>query len=247
MKYVFANWKMYCGPKQSNLLAQELAGFVVPDTVRATIFPTALSCESVHTILHDSSWQVGAQNVAWVPDGAYTGAVSAQFFYELGARYALIGHSERRHIFHETDPDVRKKLEACLSAGLTPVLCLGETAEDKEAGRRQYRLKKQLLVALENLSRNGNEILFAYEPVWAITHSGSGEACTPADVVDVHGWLTTELREYGFTNPSILYGGSVTPDNVMNYASLPDVAGVLVGSASTRSASLLSIINAFRS
>lgn len=245
MNYVFANWKMYLGPEQSIALAQALSSVAIPTDVTAAIFPTALSFQTVKYNLNQSAWQLGAQNVAWTPEGAYTGAVSAEFFKAAGAQYALVGHSERRHIFNETDSDARKKMEACIKAGLTPVLCVGETAEDKAGGKRQYRLKKQLLTALENLNRNGSEILIAYEPVWAITGSGEGEVCTPSDVADVHGWIVEEVKQFGLVNPPILYGGSVKPENVAAFAALPEVAGVLVGSASIHPESLTAILRTF--
>lgn len=247
MKYVFANWKMYCGPDKSTALAAELARVKIPEQVTAAIFPTSLSFQSVKTLLVDTPWQLGAQNIAWTPEGAYTGAVSAEFFRSAGAEYALVGHSERRHIFNETDPDTHKKMEACLKAGVTPVLCVGETAEDKEANKRQYRLKKQLMVALENLNLNGSRIIIAYEPVWAIHSSGTGESCTPSDVADVLGWIADEVKQYNVTNPILLYGGSVTKDNAKDYYALSEVQGVLVGSASTHADDLSAILSVFGS
>lgn len=230
MKYLFGNWKLYLGHTESVTLAQGIAKLSVPSEVQVAVFPPAVSIPSVAWALQGTSVALGAQHCDWAPQGAYTGAVSAAILKEVGCRYALIGHSERRHIFGETDAMVRKELEVCLEAGITPVLCIGETKEDKENEKREYRLKKQLFTALSEVNLNGGKIMIAYEPVWAI---GSGEPCLPADVDDVHGWIQLEVKQYGLTDIPVLYGGSVTPLNVVSYGTLPTVAGVLVGSAST--------------
>ena len=242
MKYFVANWKMYLGPEKSRALALQYAALPLPESVTGIICPTALSFQEVSRMVVDTKWQLSAQNIAWTPEGAYTGAVSAQFFHEVGARYVLIGHSERRYIFGETDHDVRKKIEAAVSTGLKPILCIGETAEDLAAGKRQYRLKKQLFSALDNLP-NANETIIAYEPVWAIKGSGEGTACLPADVADVHGWVTDEVKQYGLNNPIILYGGSVNAGNCAAYLDLSNVHGILVGTASLHQPEVKSMVS----
>lgn len=242
MKYVFANWKMYLDVPASVELAQTLAAEdlgALSDTTIA-VFPTALAFMDVARAI-GSTVALGAQNCAWAPAGAYTGAISAHLFKSVGCTYALVGHSERRHIFGETDTAVRKKMEAVLDAGLIPVLCIGETKEEKDTGKREYRLKKQLHTALQDLDAGGKEFLIAYEPVWAI---GTGDACNPADADDVHGWIRNELRRYTDRSAPILYGGSVDAGNVAGYMAREMIDGVLVGSASTKSASFLSLIRA---
>ena len=150
MKYLFANWKMYLTVEESIALAKEAAKQEFPtETMTVALFPTALAFAQVRYFCASSPIKLGAQNCGWTPRGAYTGAISAELFAEAGAVFALVGHSERRHIFGETDSDVRKKIEACLAADLGPVVCVGETKEEKENSKREYRLKKQLMKALK--------------------------------------------------------------------------------------------------
>ena len=181
--------------------------------------------------VENTEFAVGAQDVAWVDKGAYTGAVSAQMFADVGCNYALVGHSERRHIFGETNDDVRKKIEACLTANLIPVVCIGETEVDLQENKRDYRLKKQLLKAFENLELNGGKVVVAYEPVWAI---GTGKACNPVDAESIHSWIKLELKQYFDHEIPVLYGGSVNAQNVVSYVEQEDIDGVLVGGASTK-------------
>ncbi|MEK7643684.1 MAG: triose-phosphate isomerase [Patescibacteria group bacterium] len=241
--YLFANWKMYLNAAESENLARALSVLPIPAGVDLAVFPNALAYRAVSDILASSRVELGAQNVAWTPQGAYTGATSALMFKEAGATYALVGHSERRHIFGENDDVVRKKIEACSRDGITSVLCVGETNEDRQNDKRQYRLKKQLMVALEGLKFTENNLIIAYEPVWAI---GTGEPCLPTDVEDVAGWIRLELASYGPSNVSVLYGGSVNSENISSFVSLPSVGGVLVGSAGTGIAGLKSMLDAIR-
>lgn len=245
MKYIFGNWKMYLDVEESHALAQEIAGLNIPDQVEAAVFPNTLVFAQVQEVLKKSDISVGAQNLNWVPQGAYTGATSAHLFAQARAEYALVGHSERRHLFGENNDDVRKKLEACLDAEITPVLCVGETAEDLDDGKREYRLKKQLQKALEGLDLSGDrEMLIAYEPVWAIAGSGEGRACSPEDCAEVFLWLKEEIRQYTDATIPLLYGGSVKPDTVLSYLSLEAVDGVLTGTASTEATSFTAMIEA---
>lgn len=241
--YLFANWKMYLNVEQSEQLARELGSLPIPNGVDMAVFPNTLAYKSVKEILASGGIQTGAQNVAWVPQGAYTGATSALMFKEEGATYALIGHSERRYIFGENDNDVRKKLEACLQVGIIPVLCIGETEEDQQNDKRQYRLKKQLMASLEGLNVPDNKLIIAYEPVWAI---GTGKPCLPADVEDVAGWIQLEIAEYGLKNVPILYGGSVNEENVSSFVAEPSVSGVLVGMASANIKNLQAMLKAIQ-
>lgn len=239
MKYLFCNWKMYVGLEESRALAAELAGMPFDKSAMAVaVFPTALSFSSVRGELNGSEVKMGAQNVAWTPSGAYTGALSAVLFAEAGAEYALVGHSERRHVFGETETAVHNKLVACLDAGLIPVLCIGETREDREEDKRSYRLQKQLKTALEGVDIQG-PCMVSYEPVWAI---GTGDACLPSDAEDVIGFIKMELRLYTQTDIPVLYGGSVNPGNVANYMHCQSIAGVLVGGASAKADSLAALV-----
>ena len=233
---------MYLDFDESNILINGLLQEKFDsEKVGLAVFPSTLALREVTMSAKDTEFAVGAQNVAWVPKGAYTGAVSAQMFSDVGCHYALVGHSERRHVFGETNDDVRKKIEACLETNLIPVVCIGETEDDLEAGKREYRLKKQLMKAFENLELNGGKVVVAYEPVWAI---GTGKACDPATPQEVHAFLKTELKQYFDADITVLYGGSVKAENVVSYVALGAIDGVLVGGASARLDSFTELIRA---
>lgn len=224
---------MYLDNEESIALASKIAEEEYDtNALRVAIFPTMLSLSAVVDLVTDTEIAVGAQHVAWSPAGAYTGAVSATFVHAAGASYTLVGHSERRHVFGETNADVRQRLEAAIEAGLTPILCVGETQQDLDEGKRKYRLQRQLQKALEGLKLGEQGLFVAYEPVWAISKGGNGVPCTPEDAADVHQWLAVEIASYGFTDVPLLYGGSVNAQNVVSYLELEGVDGVLVGSAS---------------
>lgn len=244
MKYLYANWKMYLNAAESIELAEGIKKIPSVLGYQMIVFPSALAFTAVYGVLKDSDIKIGAQNVAWVPKGAYTGAVSALLFKEAGASHALVGHSERRHIFGERSEAVRKKAEACIDAELIPVICIGETQEDKEEDKRMYRLKKQLKTSCEGLPESEKGYMVAYEPVWAV---GTGNPCSPADAEDVIGWIKLELKNYTQKDVPVMYGGSVTPDNVCSYCSLESVDGVLVGSATAKLESFKAMMEELRS
>ncbi len=240
--FVFANWKMYLDFDESCMLASRLREHVHTTDKTIAVFPTDIALKEIDHIFEGSPLRLGAQNASWVPRGAYTGAVSPHMLKDIGVEYILLGHSERRHIFGENDTDIRKKIDACLDAGVTPVVCIGETKEEKETGKREYRLKKQIMKVFENLSLADEQtLIIAYEPVWAI---GTGDACLPADADDVMSFITAEIRTYTNKEIPLLYGGSVTPENVLPYVSLETVQGVLVGSASTTFESFTGLLTA---
>ena len=177
---------------------------------------------------------LGIQNIHWEPKGAFTGEHSAGMALAAGARFALVGHSERRHVFGETDPQVERKVAAAIREGLAPVVCVGETLDERRDSRVQEVIVRQLDAALLGVPEDVKKsILIAYEPVWAI---GTGETATVDDVADAHGILRRRLREVrgdGFAQEvAILYGGSVRPGNAGELLAITDVDGVLVGGAS---------------
>ena len=244
MKYIFGNWKMYLNSDESIAFAEKLKKEKLKNkNMEIALFPTALAIVGVQKVLQKSGVYFGAQNCAWAPKGAYTGAISALMFKEAGCKYALVGHSERRHVFGESNEDIRKKLEAVIDAGLIPVLCIGETKEDKDTDKTSYRLKKQLMEALQGLNINGNRIIIAYEPVWAI---GTGVPCLSADADDIHGFIKQELKKYIKENAAVLYGGSVNAENVCSYTKLETVDGVLVGGVSVKIDAFIPLIKAVR-
>jgi triosephosphate isomerase (TIM) len=235
MKFVFGNWKMYLDFDESLVLANQLATESYnSNKVEVAVFPNYLAITDVEMSLRDTSIRIGAQNCAWVPKGAYTGAISAEMLRSANCDYVLVGHSERRYVFGETDSDVRKKLEAVLDVGLTPVLCVGETKKDREEGKTEYRLKKQLMKALDGINLYSNGLIIAYEPVWAISNAGVGEPCDPEDANEAHELIDLEIKQYLDIDVPLLYGGSVTANNVLSYLAHDSVDGVLVGSAARK-------------
>ena len=241
--YLFANWKMYLDLAESVNLAtalkKEEAGFA--DKVKMVLFPSALAMNEVAKVMRGAVTAVGAQNVHWVDKGGYTGEVSAPMCAAAGSQYALVGHSERRHLFHETNHEVRQKIEAVLGAGLTPVLCAGEKTEERDAGKTLEAVEIQLRAAFDGLTwPAGRELIVAYEPVWAI---GTGNACDPAEAEKAHKYINDLMGELmpGII-PVLLYGGSVRPNNVADYLRQEHVQGVLVGGASAKLESWVEIV-----
>jgi triosephosphate isomerase len=228
-----ANWKMNIGPADARaFVARFRDGFVPRSGRRYWFFPSAVSLEATATAFGGESTAVavGAQDVHWEPKGAFTGATSVPLARAAGATLALIGHSERRHVFGETDADTARKVQAVLGGGLTPLLCVGEKLEERESGRTEAVVLRQLRAALERIPpAELARVVVAYEPVWAI---GTGKNATPEDAAAVHRSIRAAARELGHPDPSILYGGSVSAANVADLLAQPELDGVLVGGAS---------------
>jgi triosephosphate isomerase len=183
---------------------------------------------------------VGAQNVHPRPSGAFTGEVAAPMLADCGAKLCLVGHSERRQFYQETDALAREKLAALWQASILPVLCVGETLAEREAGRQQAVVQAQLAGALEGTSVPPARLMVAYEPVWAI---GTGKTASPEQAQEMHAFIRSWLKGkvHGPEVP-LLYGGSVTPDNAASLLAQPEINGALVGGASLKAASLLAIL-----
>jgi len=230
------NWKMHQTPAETRRFFTEFLP-LLPDDLKGTVifFPPALSfSEAVEATSDGSRVHLGVQNVHWEMQGAFTGENSVGMAREAGARVVLIGHSERRHLFGETDEETLRKVQATQSADLTPVLCVGETLEQREAGRAIEVVREQLSAVFQALSADqAQQLLIAYEPVWAI---GTGKTASPADAQEMHSsirsWLSERIGSAGAAQIPILYGGSVKPENAAELLSTPDVDGVLVGGAS---------------
>lgn len=244
-KYLFANWKMYLDHAESRVLAQYLAEISASwssDQIAMAVFPSALAFAAVADVLKDTPVTVGAQNVHWVEKGGYTGEVSAHMYSALGARYALVGHSERRHLCHETNHEVRQKVEAVLSVGMVPVICVGETQKEHEENQAVESIEAQIRSAFHNITWPENrEMVVAYEPVWAV---GTGLACDPVEAEKMHELIKKQVVALTGITPVILYGGSVRPENVADYLRNPNIDGVLVGGASANAHSWKEIIDA---
>ena len=247
--YLFANWKMYLDYDESNILANAIA--VTPlfakggaKSVKMAIFPSALALYPVGQVLQDVGISVGAQNTQWIAKGAYTGEVSAEMYKLAGCEYALVGHSERRHLFHETNQEVRQKVEAILSAGLTPVICVGETEQERKDNKTEAVIEVQIKTALQKLDwPKDRELIVAYEPVWAI---GTGKNCDHLEAQRMHELIKKQVVALTGISPVVLYGGSVKPENVAGYLKSQGINGVLVGGASANLESWMKMVDAAR-
>jgi triosephosphate isomerase len=226
---IAGNWKMYKGPAETaefclGLRAQELDG------VEVVVCPPFVSLAVAVQLLAGTEIAVAAQNVHWEDEGAYTGEVSASMLREVGVYGAIIGHSERRQSFGDTDETVGKRVHAALQAGLFVIACIGETEDERERGETEDVLRRQLSV----LEPDDNLVL-AYEPVWAI---GTGKTATPDMAQEAHAFVKSQL------DAPVLYGGSVKPDNAAELLGQPDVDGALVGGASLELESFTAICRA---
>lgn len=244
MKILAANWKMYKTRTEAQVWVKRVFEKYKPKKIKIVVFPSAPLldfCSS--SVKNKKLFLVGAQNISWEKEGALTGEISALQVKDCGADYVLIGHSERRYLFNEGSETVRKKIHQALVCGLQVVLCLGETEEIRQQGGTEIVLEKQLRGALEGIGAVAkgweNRLMIAYEPVWAI---GTGRVAQPEDIQKAHRWIATLLKEH-FENqkPSILYGGSVNPDNIKELAGISEVGGFLVGGASLDPKKFLSL------
>lgn len=238
-----ANWKMHLGPDAArSFLDQFLASYHTQSGRRVWFFPPAVSLPAVaQRIAGRDDLAAGAQDVHWEPKGAFTGAVSVPLAAEAGARASLIGHSERRHVFGETDAETAKKVRAVLGGGLVPVLCVGETLAQREAGETLAVVQRQLVAALDGLERDAlRRVVIAYEPVWAI---GTGKNATPGDAAQVHADIRAWLKGHGAESPAILYGGSVNLKNIAELLAERELDGVLVGGASLDPGTWLQLVS----
>jgi len=228
-------------PEARQFAARFLVGFTPRSGCHYWFFPTAVALEATAAgFASQAAIAVGAQDIHWEPKGAFTGATSAALARAAGATLALVGHSERRHVFGETDRDTAKKVRAALDGGLRPLLCVGELLSEREAGSTETVVVRQLRAAVDGLGpAELAEVVLAYEPVWAI---GTGRNATPADAAQVHRVLRAELRSRGHSGPLILYGGSVNPGNAGSLLAESEVDGVLVGGASLDPDSWLKIV-----
>jgi triosephosphate isomerase len=232
---IAGNWKMHHGPAATRRFFGEFSPRLSDPEATILIFPPAISLPAAAESRGGRpEVSLGIQNIHWEPKGAFTGEHSAAMALAAGARFALVGHSERRHVFGETDAQVERKVAAAIGEGLVPVVCVGETLDERREARVEEVIVRQLDAALLGVPENAKKsVLVAYEPVWAI---GTGETATVDDVAEAHGILRRRLKEVrgdGFAQEvAILYGGSVNPENAADLLSVADVDGVLVGGAS---------------
>ncbi len=243
---IFAgNWKMYKDYKSAMALTEELVKGIQPKKGREyVVFPPSPYLRDV-SLLCGEEISTGSQNFYFEKEGAFTGEVSPLMVKDCGCRYALIGHSERRHVFHESDEDINKKIRAAFEAGLEPMVCLGELLDERENGSTEKVLERQIQGAFKGIDRAFmDKVVIAYEPVWAI---GTGKVATPEMAEEAHLIIRGKLKAFFDSEISelipLLYGGSVKPDNIAGLYAKDNIDGVLVGGASLDKESFLAIIN----
>jgi len=234
-KLIAANWKMYKTPETTLSFFKEFLPLVA-DHARDEIVvcPPFVDLQTAIAAAAGSNVFVGAQNLHWEKEGAFTGEISAPMLNAIGATHVIIGHSERRQYFNETDDTVNRKLELALESGLTPIVCVGEVLEEREAGLTEDVLRRQCMRAFNGISaRKAAKLVIAYEPVWAI---GTGKTATPKMASDAHAEIRREAaKAFGedfAANLRILYGGSVKPENCPSLMCDEEIDGALVGGAS---------------
>ncbi|ATB26905.1 triose-phosphate isomerase [Melittangium boletus] len=246
-KLIAGNWKMNKTVSEGLALVRELKGLVASlpgERVEVAVAPTFVSLHAVAKELEGSSVKLAGQNCHWEASGAFTGEVSAGMLKDVGCTYVILGHSERRQFFGETDETVNKRARAVLGAGLIPILCVGETLAEREAGRTLEVVERQVTGGLKGFqAAEVATFVLAYEPVWAI---GTGRTATSAQAQEVHKSLRAHLAKLydGETAERVLiqYGGSVKPDNAAELLGQPDVDGALVGGASLKAGDFAAII-----
>lgn len=244
-KIIAGNWKMNKTGAEAATFARDLKIKTLNiNKTEIVVCPPFTAIDSVYNILKDSRIKVGAQNVHWEAAGAFTGEVSATMIEAAGCRYVIIGHSERRQYFGETDETVNKKIKQTLTTSLSPIVCIGETLDQRQAGQTETVINHQIRAGLAGLSKEQMErIVLAYEPVWAI---GTGVTATPEQAEQVHLFirqLLTELFDRSIADKTaILYGGSVKPDNIHELLNEPDIDGGLIGGASLKVDSFVEMI-----
>ena len=244
---IAGNWKMFKGVADAVAYAKEFRALAKDVTdVELVIAPPFTAVHAVADALRNSGIATAGQDCYWEKEGAFTGAVSAPMLKEAGAKLVILGHSERRRVFGDSDADVTRKIHAAYAAGLDPIACIGETLEEREAGRTFEVLDTQLKACIDGLSAEQfGKMVIAYEPVWAI---GTGRNATPEQAQEAHAHIRERLRAWlgaeSADKCQILYGGSVKPDNARAILQQPDVDGALVGGASLDPQGFFKIVSA---
>jgi len=233
--FIAANWKMHKTVHESVVFVKELRSMVKDMVdVEIVVAPPFTAVHAVAEAARNSNVGIAGQNLYWEKQGAFTGEISGDMLREAGADYVIIGHSERRRLFGDTDEAVNRRLVAALGSKLTPIVCIGETLDEREANQTLDVLDRQIKVGLDGMT--GDQIgglVIAYEPVWAI---GTGRNATPEQAGEAHAHIRQRLRQWFGADAAeachVIYGGSVKPDNIHDLVALPDVDGALVGGAS---------------
>jgi triosephosphate isomerase len=240
---LIGNWKMNLTPSEAVAFARKLRSHL--STLSKTevwVAPMTISVADVARELQDSGIAVGTQNAHWANSGAFTGETSIAALKDLGLSFAILGHSERRTLFGETSEGVAMRMKALLAEGITPVVCIGETDQQRSEGLTERVLEAQLAPVCAALDQTSSgQVILAYEPVWAI---GTGKVASEKEIADTHAFIRSLWLTQGFANPPrILYGGSVSPQNFAAIVKLPNVSGALVGGASIKIEQWLELIS----
>lgn len=244
--FIAGNWKMHLTRAEAVALAKGIVERLATDAVEVAVAPPSVYLDAVGQVVRGTPVGLSAQNMYHEPNGAFTGEISASMLADLGCTYVILGHSERRHILGETDQDVNRKVLAALAARLTPIVCVGETLQEREAGKTRSVVQRQFDGSLAGLSAaQMQSVVIAYEPVWAI---GTGKVATPQQAEEVHADLrrliVSRYNSEVASTVRIQYGGSVKPENAAELLQQPDIDGALVGGASLKADSFLGIVSA---
>ena len=247
--FIAGNWKMFKTVADTIKYVKEFRSLVKDvDDVEIVLAPPATALYAAAEAARNSNVVIAAQDVYWEREGAFTGAISAPMIREAGAEYVIVGHSERRTLFGETDASVNRKAVAAFAAGVTPIVCVGETLDQRERNETFDVLDRQIRQGLDGLTGDQlGQLVIAYEPVWAI---GTGRNATPAQAAEAHAHVRQRLRQWFGAGPAelchVIYGGSVKPDNIRELVTQEDVDGALVGGASLEVGSFFDIVSRSR-
>jgi triosephosphate isomerase len=234
---IAGNWKMYKTQGESSEFLQKFLPELeqTPEDREVVLCAPFTDLNAMSKSLHGSLVQLGAQNIHWEDEGAYTGEIAGVMLTEIGVRYVIVGHSERRQYFGETDETVNLRLRAAQRHGLTPILCVGETKQQRDAGETEQLIATQLKKDLVDVDQK--QLVIAYEPIWAI---GTGDTCEASEANRIIGMIRSQLK---IPDVSIQYGGSVKPNNIDEIMAQPEIDGALVGGASLEPKSFARIVN----
>ena len=242
---IAGNWKMNMTPSQAKELISELKPLVQDAKCDVVICPPYVDLALVAELIKDSNIRLGAQNIHWAEKGAFTGEVSANMLKELGVEFAIIGHSERRQYFGETDETVNDRAKAAIAAGITPIICVGESLEERESGKTEELVKAQVEKGLEGIAAEDvAKLVIAYEPIWAI---GTGKTATDEQANETIGVIRNTVAAIFGTDTAaalrIQYGGSMNPKNVKGLMAMPEIDGGLIGGASLKAVDFSQVVN----
>ena len=243
---IAGNWKMHKTPEEGVALVRALREAISSRTAEVAVAPSFVALSALADALEGSDVRLAAQNCHWETSGAFTGEVSAEMLEAVGCTYVIVGHSERRQLFNETDETVNRRARAVLANAMNPIVCVGETLAERDSGKTLDVVTQQLVGCLKDIPHaEAPRVVIAYEPVWAI---GTGRTATAAQAQEVHAHIRQVLgRQWGASGADavrIQYGGSVKPENAAELLKQHDIDGALVGGASLKAADFASIVNA---